>query len=69
MHYIEKANIFFGIVRVNRKMLISYFPFSKADKEKLVDKAPVLEDKAEVLTEEVPKLAVEVAAAKELTEV
>ncbi|XP_042877628.1 mitochondrial proton/calcium exchanger protein-like [Penaeus japonicus] len=40
----------------------------QADKEKLVDKAPVLEDKAEVLTEEVPKLAVEVAAAKELTE-
>ncbi|ROT60861.1 LETM1 and EF-hand domain-containing protein 1, mitochondrial [Penaeus vannamei] len=40
----------------------------EADKEKLVDKAPVLEDKAEVLTEEVPKLAVEVAAAKELTE-
>lgn len=40
----------------------------EADKEKLIDKAPVLEDKAEVLTEEVPKLAVEVAAAKELTE-
>lgn len=50
-------------------MLIFSFPFLKADKEKLVDKAPVLEDKAEVLTEEVPKLAVEVAAAKELTEV